>query len=67
MKKVSVVLVVFCMLMSLFAVGVSASETVLGMGDIDVKSETGVTIASGKAGKWAEGGYIGFNDVSNEM
>ena len=63
MKKVSVVLVVFCMLMSLFAVGVSASETVLGMGDIDVKSETGVTIISGKAGKWEEGGYIGFNDV----
>lgn len=63
MKRVLALFITLSLLMSLFMVGVSANETVLTVSDIDVKSETGVAITSGKAGKWAEGGYIGFKDV----
>ena len=63
MKRVSALFITLSLLMSLFTLGISANETMLGVGDIDAISETGVVIASGKAGKWSEGGYIGFNDV----
>ncbi len=62
MKRVSALFIALSMLLS-FAICVSANETLFTVSDIDVMSETGVTVASGKAGKWSEGGYIGFKDV----